>query len=235
MYRSKLKDQNTPFDSSDLLYNDQKSEVYRNIIRKYSLSKCSSYARLVKRIQSKEDALSQVTSQSLLSFDTDLSALSDDDKLLKQRLSDMKDSLLKLNITTNGDSALVCEAMSFVRRLDNIKEFLEKGKIHMKSSVKNSTKGVENTSWLNFMNVLGILQHFGAVDQDYQPTSLGHVVSSISTENELWVAMILQSPLLHSLDHHQLGALLASVQIDEFRVANCVFQLEASPQLQVFL
>jgi hypothetical protein len=207
---------------------------FREVINRYSLSKCSAYGRLVRRIRLKEEELSQMQPQQQPvdgedEFTNSMVGITE----LTARLNDMKKSFRAINITVNGDGDTVCAAVTFINQLDNIKEFLEKGKVKFKTESKSISKGTGDESWSRFMNVLNILHNFGAIDQDYQPTALGKIVSSFSAENELWVALMLHSPILEHLDHHQMGALLASVQLDEFRAANCQFHIQPSARIQV--
>ena len=46
-------------------------------------------------------------------------------------------------------------------------------------------------AWRMFQNVVSILQKFGALE-DTNATDLGQMVGSLSADNELWLAMVLQ-------------------------------------------
>jgi superfamily II RNA helicase len=64
--------------------------------------------------------------------------------------------------------------------------------------------------WEEFLNLIAILQHFGALD-NLVPTQLGQIAAAIRGENELWLGLVFASGELDNLDPHHLAAAAAAL------------------------
>lgn len=63
----------------------------------------------------------------------------------------------------------------------------------------NTQSSSEIYAWKMFQNVLRVLQRYKALNGT-AATDLGRMVGSLSGDNELWLALVLQSPLLNHLN-----------------------------------
>ncbi|MEH2068718.1 MAG: RNA helicase [Nostoc sp.] len=64
--------------------------------------------------------------------------------------------------------------------------------------------------WEEFLNLIAILQHFGALD-NLVPTQLGQIAAAIRGENELWLGLVFACGELDNLDPHHLAAAAAAL------------------------
>ncbi|MBD2680409.1 MULTISPECIES: RNA helicase [Nostoc] len=64
--------------------------------------------------------------------------------------------------------------------------------------------------WEEFLNLIAILQHFGALD-NLVPTQIGQIAAAIRGENELWLGLVFASGELNNLDPHHLAAAAAAL------------------------
>ncbi|MDZ8105984.1 MAG: RNA helicase [Nostoc sp. DedQUE12a] len=64
--------------------------------------------------------------------------------------------------------------------------------------------------WEEFLNLISILQHFGALD-NLVPTQIGQIAAAIRGENELWLGLVFASGELDNLDPHHLAAAAAAL------------------------
>ncbi|MEH2061898.1 MAG: RNA helicase [Nostoc sp.] len=67
--------------------------------------------------------------------------------------------------------------------------------------------------WEEFLNLIAILQHFGALD-NLVPTVLGRIAAAIRGENELWLGLVFASGELDNLDPHHLAAAAAGLVME---------------------
>lgn len=67
--------------------------------------------------------------------------------------------------------------------------------------------------WEEFLNLILILQHFGALD-NLVPTQLGRIAAAIRGENELWLGLVFASGELDNLDPHHLAAAAAGLVME---------------------
>ena len=76
-----------------------------------------------------------------------------------------------------------------------------------------------------------ILQQFNALDGT-TATPFGNMVSSLSGDNELWLALVLKNENLENLSPGELGAVLCSVVVDGFKASNAYFKNRPSENVQ---
>jgi hypothetical protein len=76
-------------------------------------------------------------------------------------------------------------------------------------------------AWTMFKSVLQILRTFKAVDGTANnSTELGSLVSSLSADNELWLALVLTHPSVAELSPQELGGLLVGITCDGYKAGN---------------
>ena len=71
----------------------------------------------------------------------------------------------------------------------------------------------ENHNWDKFTNLIQVLNHFGCLD-NLELTEIGKTLSSLRTENELWVGLVLLSGYLDDLEPYDLAAIIQSICVD---------------------
>ena len=71
----------------------------------------------------------------------------------------------------------------------------------------------ENYNWKKFTDLIKILNYFGCL-KDLDLTNLGKSISTLRTENELWVGMVLISGYLDDLDPPELAAVIQAISVE---------------------
>jgi len=95
------------------------------------------------------------------------------------------------------------------------KEIQEKNKI---------SEDKENYNWKKFTHLIEILNYFGCLE-NLELTNLGKSMSTLRTENELWVGMVLVSGYLDDLDPPELAAVIQAISVEVRRPDNwCNFK-----------
>jgi hypothetical protein len=257
-------------------------ERCRIVLNKYSVGRCTYFARLVRRKDKKRNEfLSQLSKFEELEvtddqrneydYDNALSSLllnpihpevklsSLESKFAQQisenaymqatqnSIRELEAAISSSKITKQGDADLVLQAVQFLRLVKNSTMWLDGGELVLIELPDNNTdinsqsdilNQKQDSSWQAFLDVLNVLKKFNAVHDtslthEYpEPSQLGQLVSSLTCENELWVALIL-SQELSGLDEHEFAALLASTQLYEYRAQNNHFSVSTSNNVQV--
>lgn len=70
--------------------------------------------------------------------------------------------------------------------------------------------------WQEFLNIMDVLEHFGGLE-DNKPTELGEMAAAIRGDNELWLALALESGEFNHLDAAQLAAACAALVTENSR------------------
>jgi len=95
------------------------------------------------------------------------------------------------------------------------KEIKEKNKI---------SEDKENYNWKKFTDLIEILNYFGCLE-NLDLTNLGKSISTLRTENELWVGMVLVSGYLDDLDPPELASVIQAISVEVRRPDNwCNFK-----------
>ncbi len=82
----------------------------------------------------------------------------------------------------------------------------------------------ENYNWKKFTHLIEILNYFGCLE-NLELTNLGKSISTLRTENELWVGMVLVSGYLDDLDPPELAAVIQAISVEVRRPDNwCNFK-----------
>ena len=84
------------------------------------------------------------------------------------------------------------------------KEILERNKL---------LQDKENFNWKKFTDLIKILNIFGCLE-DLELTDIGKSISSLRTENELWVGLVLLSGYLDDLEPPDLASVVQSISVD---------------------
>jgi len=109
--------------------------------------------------------------------------------IVDELLQELEDS----PVTKDDDGEMVINALQYVSSLKDPAAFVSQVP---KDEGESSTGDVY--AWRMFQNVMKILQQFRALDGS-NSTQLGNTVSSLSGDNELWLATVLQSPCMQRL------------------------------------
>lgn len=100
-------------------------------------------------------------------------------------------------------------------------------------SSRSTTREGDVFAWIMFQNVVSVLQDFGALEHGTNATQLGDLVSSITGDNELWLALVLRHPIVQGLGEEDFAALVSALMVDGFKLTNAFFQHEPSFALKV--
>lgn len=90
------------------------------------------------------------------------------------------------------------------------------------SGTEGGSGDYENSSWDDFMGLVGVLQHYGFVDDSYSVTSLGELGAKVRSENELWTSVVLMEPDLGHVSPVHLGAVVGATQMEGGRADSFV-------------
>lgn len=112
----------------------------------------------------------------------------------RQIVSELEEELQQSEIHRAGDGQLVLEALRYAAGLRDPMGFINGP---AKDGGKESTSG-EVFAWRMFCAALKVLQQFRALD-GLRSTDLGQVVSSLSADNELWLALVVMHPSVQEL------------------------------------
>jgi superfamily II RNA helicase len=127
-------------------------------------------------------------------------------------------------ISASNDGELVIKALRYAAGLKDPIGFVNE-------IDSNSGENREIYAWKMFKNVMKILQQFNALDGT-NATSFGNTVSSLSGDNELWLALVLKNEKLEILSPGELGAVLCSIVVDGFKTSNAYFKHRPSENVQ---
>lgn len=143
-------------------------------------------------------------------------------------------------VTKANDGELVIQALQYVTTVRDPTTFVNAGGGNAGMNVIDgndaSTVGDDGSkgdvyAWRMFQNVMKILQQFGALEGS-QSTELGSTVSSLTGDNELWLATVLQSQHIQQLSEAELGAVMAAVVTDGHKASSAFIKYQASPHVQ---
>ncbi|MCS6959582.1 MAG: DEAD/DEAH box helicase [Pseudanabaenaceae cyanobacterium SKYGB_i_bin29] len=95
-----------------------------------------------------------------------------------------------------------------IRKLEQLKEKRE--------ALQQEVTREGQFHWQEFLSLVEILQHFNCLE-GLQPTDRGKIAASLRGENELWLALVLDSGELDELAPHHLAAVCASLVTDNNR------------------
>jgi len=132
----------------------------------------------------------------------------------------------------------VLQALKYVAKLKDPVEFVNK--VTSSSSSSSSRVGSVDTTetkvdvyaWKMFQNVLALLQNFGALNGTVA-TELGQLVGSLSSDNELWLGLVLQHPIVLSMNEAELSGLICAVVVDGYKASNANFVNKPSENMKV--
>ena len=71
----------------------------------------------------------------------------------------------------------------------------------------------ENFNWKKFTDLVQILNHFGCLNE-YELTEIGKSISTLRTENELWLGLVLLSGYLDELNPPDLASVIQGICVD---------------------
>ncbi|MEO0852625.1 MAG: DEAD/DEAH box helicase, partial [Cyanobacteria bacterium J06648_11] len=74
----------------------------------------------------------------------------------------------------------------------------------------NKSQPAQQQRWYEFMSLVQVLTEFGYL-YDYDPTQRGEAASAIRGDNELWLAIAMQSGHFDDLDPHHIAAAVSAL------------------------
>ncbi|RYH20436.1 hypothetical protein EON65_23390, partial [archaeon] len=128
-------------------------------------------------------------------------------------------------VSQNNDTQAVLHALDYLKTLKDPTKFLF-------DPTHNSNSITELYAWKMFLSVVKVLEHYEALNNG-SATPLGHMVSSFSSDNELWLALVLSQSHLHNLTYSEFGALIAALNVESYRVENAYFKTSTSKPIQL--
>ena len=145
--------------------------------------------------------------------------------LMKQKkiVDDLEKELNANPIEHDGAGELVLEALKYA--------VSQKDPVGFISTTPKEPVKSETFAWRMFNNVKTIMEEFGAIN-DTKATSLGEMVESLTGDNELWLAMVLQRPSVATLNASELGAVVCGVITDGFKASSAFFRQRPSPRVR---
>lgn len=149
----------------------------------------------------------------------------DPGSLIKQRaiISDLEAELAQTAIAMDGAGDQVLLALRYA--------VAQKDPVGFINAPIKDLQPSESFAWRMFQNVFRLLQDFKALDGTVS-TDLGQMVGSLTADNELWLALVLQKPSVISLSAPELGAVMCGVVTDGFKSTNAFFRQRPSEKVQ---
>eukprot|EP01042_Synura_sphagnicola_P018996 gene18996-24026_t len=105
-------------------------------------------------------------------------------------IDDLQEQLEESPVTKAGEQEQVVRALKYAAEQRDPMAFIR--------GSETAAEEKETFAWRMFQNVLVILQDYGALNGT-TATDLGQMVGSLSADNELWLALILQMDELRAL------------------------------------
>jgi hypothetical protein len=214
------------------------SQSWEEIILPDCKKPCLQGLYSMKDIIDTNDKLSQalVLVQSTTSFP--LPALPGSITRQMQLVTELQQEYSSHPIVVAKEEELVLQALKYVAKLKDPVEFVNK--VTSSSSSSSSRGGsvdatetkVDVYAWKMFQNVLALLQNFGALNGTVA-TELGQLVGSLSSDNELWLGLVLQHPIVLSMNEAELSGLICAVVVDGYKASNANFVNKPSENMKV--
>lgn len=144
-------------------------------------------------------------------------------------VNELLEQYSSMDIVVNNEEEIVIESLKYIAALRDPISFLKPNK----NNDNDNNNGTEIYAWRLFLQSVQILQSFNALDSEMKPTELGDMVSSITADNELWIALVLLNPKVQLLNEADLGAIICGAVIDGYKSSNSFFRTKPSAALQV--
>lgn len=190
-------------------------ETHRAVLAKYGWSTASEYFRLVRLYDNDGGGAGSGDEQAAAATSTTISANPRaSSSSFSSQAEEWKQTIDQHPITVNGDAAAVLDAMTFLLA-SNITDPIAfvAGGSSSSSSSSSSSNGTSSPSvsssksvaWKMFHRVTDILDDFYAIyrrnDEEVVVLPLGETIANTTGENELWLALLLQHPVIAGPDH----------------------------------
>ena len=142
-------------------------------------------------------------------------------------VKELEQELSESPISQAGEGRLVLDALKYVA---NLKDPL--GFVASPNLLPSSSNTSDVYAWRMFQSVVNLLQKFEALN-DTVATDLGQMVGSLSADNELWLAMVLQHKEISKLKPFEFAAVISALVIDGYKASNAMFKYKASENVQL--
>jgi len=149
--------------------------------------------------------------------------------LVRQRrmIQEIEEELSSSPITQGGEGKLVLDALRYAASLKDPLGF-----VASKPQTSENLNGTSDVfAWRMFQSVVTVLQKFGALENT-TASDLGQMVGSLSADNELWLAMVLQHEGMRYLEPAEFAAVIAALVIDGYKASNAMFKYKASDRVE---
>lgn len=145
--------------------------------------------------------------------------------LAKQRtiIQTLEQELSLTAIEVDGTGSDVLDALKYA--------VAQKDPIGFVNSPSKTPQQTETFAWKMFKSVMAILHKYEALDGTTS-TVLGQLVGSLSADNELWLALVLQRPKVIALSPAALAAVMCGVVTDGFKASNAFFRQKPSDSVE---
>lgn len=112
----------------------------------------------------------------------------------REIVAELERELAQSEVHRQGDGPLVLDALRYAAGLRDPMGF-----INGAPKGDGGAGGGDFFAWKMFMAALQVLRQFKALEAGNKATDLGQVVSSLSADNELWMAMVMLHPSVRNL------------------------------------
>jgi superfamily II RNA helicase len=172
---------------------------------------------------SKLSAAVEVVRRSRLSLQT-----KEPGSLVKQRMiiRELEEELAATEIERDGRGMDVLQALKYA--------VAQKDPMGFINSPVKSAQASESFAWRMFNSVMTLLQDFEALEGT-TATNLGQMVGSLTGDNELWLALVLQKPSVIALGPGELAAIMCGVITDGFKASNAYFRMRPSDRVRAVM
>ena len=155
----------------------------------------------------------------------------------RQLVTELQQEYSSHPIVVAKEEEQVLQALKYVAKLKDPVEFVNKVTSSSSTRGGGSVDAISETkvdvyAWKMFQNVLALLQNFGALNGTVA-TELGQLVGSLSSDNELWLGLVLQHPIVLSMNEAELSGLICAVVVDGYKASNANFVNKPSENMKV--
>lgn len=150
-------------------------------------------------------------------------------KKQKAIVDDILDEYNGSDVVINGEGDLVINALKYVAKLKDPVSFINK-----QANNQDGLATRDVFAWTMFQSTFQLLRQFNAIESNTTiATDLGDMISSLTADNELWLAIVLSHSSVLDLNAGELGALINGVVVDGYKASNAYFKDKPTETLQV--
>lgn len=161
--------------------------------------------------------------------------------VLRQRavVDQLEGEIANTAIAAEGEGDLILRALSFAAAQRDPLAFVAGGALDSDTGTGGGGRsGMQQQSeiyaWRQFLSVLGVLRQVGALEgpDGTNATALGAAVGSLSADNELWLALVLQDKALLQLEAPALAAAVSATTMDSYKASTAFMKYKPSAEVE---